>query len=241
MKRLFSFSRLHLIPVAGFVLLIFLFSACKKTVDTGARQPAAGLMAFNLVPDKASIGVALSGNNFTNVPLFYTSYTGGYQGVFLGNRDVSSYDFSSHTTLATTTQLFKDSAYYSLFVLGNNGNYSNIIVQDNLDSLSSTTGEAYVRFVNAIPDSSKPMVTISTNGTNVINSNAAYATVSDFTGVTPGDISITVTNESTINTHRTISVEGGKIYTILLTGIPGETDAIKAVQIKFITNGTIKP
>ena len=240
MKKLFSFVRSHLIPLGGFFLIIFLFSACKKDVDR-VQQPAAGLMAFNLAPDKAAVGVALSGNNFTNTPLAYTNYTGGYRGVFVGNRSVESYDYSSGATLATTQQLFNDSAYYSLFVLGTEGHYSNLLVQDHLDTLSSANGEAYVRYVNAIPDSTKPLVTISSGGANVINSNAAYATVSDFTAITPGDISITVNNESNFNVNRTISVEGGKIYTILLTGIPEQTDTTKAVQIKFITNGTITP
>jgi hypothetical protein len=240
MKKLFSFVRPYLIPLGGIFLIIFLFSACKKTVDT-VQQPAAGLMAFNLAPDKAAIGVALSGNNFTNTPLAYTNYTGGYRGVFVGNRSVESYDYSSGATLATTQQLFKDSAYYSLFVLGTEGHYTNLLVQDNLDSLSSANGEAYVRYVNAIPDSTKPLVTISSGGTNVINNNAAYATVSDFTAITPGDISITVNNESTFNVNRTISLESGKVYTILLTGIPAQTDTTKTVQIKFISNGIVTP
>jgi hypothetical protein len=154
---------------------------------------------------------------------------------------VESYDYFSGATLATTQQLFKDSAYYSLFVLGTEGHYSNLLVQDNLDSLSSTNGEAYVRYVNAIPDSTKPLVTVSSGGSNVINNNAPYASVSDFTRITPGDISITVNNESTFNVNRTISVEGGKAYTILLTGIPAQTDTTKTVQIKFITNGIITP
>jgi hypothetical protein len=240
MKKLFSFVRPYLIPLGGIFLIIFLFSACKKTVDT-VQQPAAGLMAFNLAPDKAAIGVALSGNNFTNTPLAYTNYTGGYRGVFVGNRSVESYDYSSGATLATTQQLFKDSAYYSLFVLGTEGHYTNLLVQDNLDSLSSANGEAYVRYVNAIPDSTKPLVTISSGGTNVINNNAAYATVSDFTAITPGDISITVNNESTFNVNRTISLESGKVYTILFTGIPAQTDTTKTVQIKFISNGIVTP
>lgn len=238
MKKLFSFVRLHFIPLSGLFLIIFLFSACKKDVDR-VQQPAAGLMAFNLAPDNAAVGVALSGNNFTNAPLAYTNYTGGYRGVFVGNRSVESYDYFSGAALATTQQLFRDSAYYSLFVLGTAGHYTNLLVQDNLDSLSAANGQAYVRYVNAIPDSTKPLVTISSGGVNIVNSTAAYATASDFTGITPGDISITVNNESTFNVSRTISVESGKVYTILLTGIPEQTDTTKAVQIKFITNGTI--
>ena len=197
-------------------------------------------MAFNLIPDKESVKFAISGNNLTQFPLPYTNYTGTYQPIYVGNRDVVSYDFNSGNTLATTSQLFADSAYYSVFAVGVNGNYKNLIVKDNLDSLSSATGQAYVRYVNAIADSTQqPLVTVSAGGTNLFSNNAPFATVSDFKGVAPGDVSIKVTNESAINSSRSITVEQGKIYTILLVGIPGQTDSTKAVQIKFIQNGAL--
>jgi hypothetical protein len=240
MKKIFFWLRLNTIPLTGILLMLFLLSACKKTLDTGTQPPVSGLMAFNLVPDKASVGVTISGQNLTNFPLLYTSYTGNYVAVYAGNRDVASYDFNSGATLATTSQLFEDSARYSVFVVGANGNYRNLIVKDHLDSLSSTTGQAFVRYVNAIADSTKqPLVTISSNGTDVFNNSAPFATVSDFKGITPGDISVKVVNESAINSSRTITVENGKIYTILLVGIPEQTDSTKAVQIKFIQNGTV--
>ena len=133
-----------------------------------------------------------------------------------------------------------DSTYYSVFVVGANGSYKNVIAKDNLDSLSSTTGEAFVRYVNAIADSTKqPLVTISSNGTDLFNTNAPFTTVSDFKGIMPGAVSVNVSNESDINSSRTITVEQGKIYTILLVGIPGQTDSTKAVQIKFIQNGVV--
>jgi len=238
MKKLFFLLRNNAVVLAGFLATMFLFSACKKT--DAVHQPVAGLMAFNLIPDKESIGVAISSQSLTNSPLLYTSYTGGYLGVYAGNRDITTYDFNSRTTLAATSQLFADSTNYSVFALGANGSYHNLIVKDNLDSLSSTTGQAFVRYVNAIADSTKqPLVTISSNGTDVFNNNAPFATVSDFKGITPGNVSVKVINESAINSSRTITLEQGKIYTVLLVGLPDQTDSSKAVQIKFIQNGTI--
>lgn len=243
MKKLFSIMKRNKIPLTAFVLIAFLLSACKKNLDTGKSQPAAGLMAVNLVADKDGVGVSLSNNNFTNSPLNYTNYTGGYNAVYIGNRDVVSYDFYSGIQLASKTQLFEDSSYYSLFIVGVNNKYSNVIVKDNLDSLPSGTGEAYVRYVNAIPDTTiQPLVTISANGTDLFNSNVPFTTVSDFKAVTPGDVSVAVDNgDSTVNASRNITLEGGKIYTVLLFGIPGATDTTKAVQIKYILNGTITP
>lgn len=81
--------------------MIFLFSSCKKTPDTGSQLPVAGLMAFNLVPDQASVGFTVSGQNLTNSPLLYTNYTGDYLRIYAGNRDIASFDFNSGATLAT--------------------------------------------------------------------------------------------------------------------------------------------
>ena len=230
-----------LISLAVLLMTIFLFTSCKKDLNSNVQAiPSAGLMAFNLIPDNGAIGFAISNNNLTNYPLLFNAYTGGYQGIYIGNRDVASYNFNSGTTLASASQLFEDSAFYSVFAVGANGTYRNIIVKDNLDSLPATTGQAYVRYVNAIPDSTtQPLVNISSNGTNVFNNNAAFTTVSDFKGITPGNVSVSVNNESAINASRTITLEQGKIYTVLLTGMPGQSDTTKAVHIRFIQNGTV--
>lgn len=228
--------------LTSLLAVTLLFSACKKDIDRSniPTIPAAGLMAVNLIPDNGAVGFAISNNILTNYPLLYSNYTGSYQGIYTGNRTVTSYNFNSGATLASTSQLFEDSTYYSVFAVGANGKYSNVIVKDNLDSLPSTTGEAFVRYVNAIPDSTtQPLVNISSNGTNVFNTNAAFTTVSDFKGITPGNISVTVNDNAAINASRTITVEAGKIYTVLLAGLPAQSDTSKAVHIKFIQNGTI--
>lgn len=124
--------------------------------------------------------------------------------------------------------------------MGANGKYRNVVVKDSLENLPSTTGEAFVRYINAIPDSTvQPSVVISANGTDVFNSPAAFGTVSNFRGVTPGNVAITVNAESAVNASRTITLEKGKIYTVLLVGIPQQTDTTRAVQIRFIQNGGI--
>ena len=231
-----------LIPVGAFLLMIISFSACKKTVNGNTHLPAAGLMAFNLAPDSTSVGFSVGGNKLTTTPLTFTEYTGTYLGVSPGTQDISAFDYSSGAPLASASQLFADSAHYSAFFVGIAGNYKNIIVKDNFDSLTSASGQAYVRYINAIPDSALlPTVTIASNGTNIFATTSTFAAVSDFKGITPGDITINVNAETSVSANRTITVEQGKIYTILLVGSPTATDSTKAVQIKFIQNGQITP
>lgn len=242
MKNIFSSIRMSIIPASCFVLATVLLAACSKFDDDdngGDNTPVAGLMAFNLAPDQGAVAIALSESNLTNEPLAYTNYTGTYQRVFTGNRDVESYDYSNDSTLSKVSFNFEADKYYSLFVAGANGVYTNILTHDNFDSLNSTSGKAYIRYINAIPDSTKPTVTVSANGTNLINTPAGFSSVSDFTAADPGDITVSVKNNSTIDANRSFSLEQGNVYTVLLTGIPGDTDTTKAVQIKYILNGSL--
>ena len=217
-----------------------LFSACSKfDGDDNANTPVAGLMSFNLASDKTAVGIALDGSKLTNSPLAYTNYSGIYQLVFPGNRAVESYDYVKDSTIATVDYNFTADKYYSLFVVGANGTYKNVITIDNFDSLVSIAGKAYVRYINAIPDSTSPVVTFTAGGSNVINDNASFTDISDFKEVNTGDVEVKVSNSSTINTSRTITLEQGKVYTILLVGVPGQTDTTKAVQVKYITNGRV--
>jgi len=223
--------------------LIFLglsFSACKKNLDVdNTPTPVAGLMAFNLVPDKSAIGIALSGSNLTPSPLDYTGYTGTYLAIYPGSREVASYEYTATTPFATTTQDFEVSKYYSVFTVGAGGTYKNVVVNDGLEGLSDTTGKAFVRYINAIPDSSKPVVTISVNGKDIASDGAPFASVSNFSAVDTGEVTLKVSNGTTISANRTITLERGKVYTVLLVGVPGSTDPAKLVAIKYVTNGKV--
>ena len=242
MKKMFNAVRNNILPITGIFLSLLLFSACNKLDDDNGNTnpPVAGLMAFNLAPDKSSIGISLSGSNLTNVPLNYTNFTGVYQPIFPGSRQVEAFDFGGPTPFATATRNFTAEKYYSSFTVGANGVYANMVVEDELDTLSASSGDAFVRYVNAIPDSSDAIVTIA-SGTIDINANASYPSVSAFHAVNAGDLVIGAKIGTTVNANRTITIEKGKIYTILLVGIPGSTDPVKEVQIKFIQNGTLTP
>lgn len=241
MKKSVFFSYGHLLAGAFLITGLFLLSACNKDNDTeNTRVPAAYLMTFNMVPDKAAgIAVTLSGNGISNQPITFTNYT-FYLNIYTGERQVNAYDAAATSTpLASTSYTFNDSSYYSLFVMGANNTYSNVIVRDNFDSLA-TTGQAYIRFVNAIPDSSQSTVTMVAGGSTIVNASAGFKDVSDFVAATPGSVVITASNGGTINVNRTITLEQNRVYTVLLTGVPGGTGD-QAVQIKYIENGSLAP
>ena len=229
MKKIKSIT----LALSGILIAGVLFTACKKSNFESNNPDVAGLMSFNLAPDKSVI-LGLSGSQLTNLPLAFTSYTGGYQNIYPGNRTFESYDYTTGDSLASTGFTFEAKKYYSAFVVGSAGTYQNVVVNDNFDSLSGSSGKAYIRYVNAINGSSNAAVTITSGGTPA-NSTAAFASVSAFTAVNPGDVTIAV-SEGSVNASRTITVEPKKVYTVLL--VSGASTADPA-QIKYIINGTL--
>jgi len=230
-RILFSFS---LVAAAG-----ILFTACKKDNGSNVPNTVSGLMAFNLAPDVSSLGISLSGNKLTNNSLDFTNFTGNYLQIYPGERTIESYDFATDSAIASSTFNFENDKFFSLFLIGNKGVYQNLVVKDDFDSLSSASGQAYIRYINAIPDSTAPTVTISGSDSTGNNTVSSFGSVSPFTAVSPGDITIGASNESTISVTRTFSVESGKAYTALLLGDPASSDSTTALQIKYIENGTL--
>jgi Domain of unknown function (DUF4397) len=228
-------------PLTGLGLAALLFTSCKKDdVNDDVKTPVAGVMAFNLATDQPNIGFTLSGNNLGNAQLAYTNFTGAYLPVFTGDREVRSFDYATGSTLAITNNNFADSNYYSAFLLGVNGKYRNLVVKDEVRPLTPSAGKAWVRYINAIADTvaPAPLVKIGPDGEEAFNETAAYTTISAFKQVNAGLVNTSVNNGGTITATRAITLEENKIYTVLFTGLPGQTDNTKAVQVKFIQNGS---
>jgi hypothetical protein len=238
MKVSFSSMRTGAWAVVGILTATLLFSSCSKLNDNDNNNtPTAGVMAFNLASDIPQVSVALSGNLLTQTPLAYNSYTGGYLGVFAGQRPVEAFNFNTGGSLATSSFDFAADRYYSIFVVGADSSYRTVVVNDEIDSTQSSNGETLVRYINAIPDSTHPTVTVAAGGSNVINEPAAFANVSAFKPVTAGEVTVTVSNGGTINVNRTITLDERGVYTLLLSGVPGGT-AADSLSIRFIKNGT---
>ena len=239
MTRKFFFSSNRTLFMAGLLAITALFTACKKNESDVIQQPVAGLMAFNLVPDLPAVAITLSGNLIPGGELPYTSYSGRYLNVYPGNRIIGTYNAQTSARLDSLGYDFDQNKYYSLFVVGANDNYKNVVVVDNYDSLTASSGKSYVRYINAIPEEATARVTINSAGSNLADDDVEFMYVSDFIAVDPGDLSVSIDNEKNVNKNRTINVAQSKAYTILLTGIPNAADTNQAVQIRYIENGTV--
>lgn len=219
--------------LSAVIISSLLFISCNKNNDD-MNIDSAGLMAVNLAPG-TTVSFASSGNSISP-GLPFNSYTGGYVPLFPGPKSIEAY--SSNGLVANNSLNFESGKYYSLFLVDTGSALQQVIVEDNFDSLS-TTSQSFVRYINAIPGTTTPpSITIAVNGTNVVNESAMFATVSDFTAVDAGSVTITVSNGADINLSRTITLESLKVYTLLISGVVGGTGN-DALQIKYIVNGTV--
>jgi len=232
--------RSYLLAASAALLCVIVFPGCSDDDDDDIHvPPVAGLMTLNLAPDQAAVDITLSGNLLPGSPLPYLGYSGVYLNVYAAERPVRTYSYLSGAEIAAATHDFMQDQYYSLFVMGANDHYRNLVVMDNFDSLANAaaSGNAYLRFVNAIPDSSKPAVTITKGDSAYIEAPAAFGTVSGFAAIPPGEVSIRAFS-STVDLSRNITLEQSRIYTVLLTGVPGAADDTRT-QIRYVVNGML--
>lgn len=246
MKRSVFSSVTRGIVAAGCVVLAGIsMVACSKTGDYSnqgnGNGNAAGLMVFNL-SDKNSVNISLSGSNLLTQSLGYSIYTGGYLSVGAGTYSIRSYDAAGGgTTLAEKTDSFATGRYYTLVAAGAAGTYRNVLVRDNYDNLQANSGKAYVRFVNAVPDSAAPVVTVSAAGQVIATDPAAgFGKVSEFVAVSDGAVTVSASNGGTIQTNLNFTTKSPEVYTVLLKGIPGSSDTTRKVGFSYIRNGSLQ-
>lgn len=234
MKKIFHIPAVSRLLLLGFAFTAVVLASCSKNDDNQFDPPStAQLMVFNLSPDKPAVGFTLTGNQLGNVALGYTNYSGGYFPIYPGSRELRSFDFNNGATIHTSTETYNDSTYYSAFLIGTAGQYRHVVAEDNYSDVVPVAGKAWVRYINAVTDtSSRPDVTIA--GTT---EGAVFGTVSDFRQVDAGTVNISITGGS-FNASRSLTMAENRIYTLLFVGQPGATDPGLAVQVKFIENGT---
>lgn len=238
MKMKIAFRALSIL--LGVVTAGIMVSSCNKLDDGDDGQAAvSGLMGFNLASDQQAIIMALNGNTISNAPLAYGNYTGTYVAVYSGNRNIRSFNSTSGAELVSTDVILDTNKYYSSFLLGVNNSYSHLIVHDDFEGMSSTTGKAYFRYIQSIPGANPVNVVMSSGGTELLNDQASFGSITDFASADPGTLDITLSNGTNIDTSRSINLEAKKVYTILLMGHPDATNQEKRPQVKFILNGTL--
>lgn len=219
------------------ICFVLLFASCKKDNVQPPTQGTSGFVVFNLAPDQNNLLVAIDGRPISGTALKYATYSGNYISIFKGERDVDSYDQLTNLNLADTTVDFRDSSFYSLFFIGLNGHYKNFVVEDKLSSIPKNTGNAFVRYLYGIADSSNAHVIIDKDGNKIFDENNSFGNISDFKPVAPGDISVSVkSDDNTVNVQRTLTLQANGVYTVLLQGFAQTLDSTQQIKIGYIQN-----
>lgn len=223
----------------GLVGLLTIFTACSK--NDNKVQPnidVAGFMAFNLVTDVQGVGVELSGNQVGPI-MPYMGYTGGYVKAFPGERSTDAFAGESHNTLASDTYNYKANQFYSLFVIGTEGDYENVIVNDGLDTLDAQEGKSYFRFINALSNKAELTIKVANDTAEVFSEEADYGVISPFAALDSGSVTVSIEGDNNITKEREVNLEGQKVYTFLIVGDSDSEETEKEVQIRYIENGTL--
>ncbi len=232
---------MRFLRIFGFAFIMTSLLSCKKEKTNTPNQGIAGLVVFNLAPDQNKVLVTVDGNYFNGVPLGYATYSGKYNGVYAGTRELVSLDQASNLDLAKTNATFKDSSYYSMFFVGKSNTYRNILIEDKLSSIPRGTGNAFVRYFYAITDSLGAHVSVEKDGNKIFDQSSSFGNYTDFKPVTPGNVSFSIVNaDSTINKQRTLDLKANTIYTVLFQGYTQTLDTTKQIKINYIQNGVVQ-
>lgn len=195
---------------------VLAISSCKK--DSADDQGEnAKLSVVNLSPEIPAAEVYFNNELQTTTPILFAT-SSGYLSVKTGNRTGDVKAAGTSLTLSSQRYLFKANRNYSLFIAGNvsDNTLKTVFVEDDLTL--AATSEGRIRLFHGCVGA--PNVDILLNG-NVVISNVAYASLSDFTTVQAGTYTLTVRQSGTTTvlfSLPNVLIERGKIYTLYAKG-----------------------
>lgn len=237
-QKFFSFK--PLITGTALLMAVLLFSACKKSSNNDNNtENNAGLLPFNLAPG-TSASIAVAGTTIITGALNFPNYTGEYVPVTPGTMIVDTYKFGQKDSVyASTAYEFTANRFYSLFLIGFNGHYKNLVIADRVDSSIIVANKGYVRYVNAIADSADQHFVVSRGPTTVSDTTLKYTGVGAVRPIDPGELTFSVYDGTTVKASKIVTIEANKFYTIILYGVPSATDEANKVKVTHIINGSL--
>jgi len=241
-----------------YLLLVFtagwLLISCKKDSELPAAPPLAYLMVYNGVPDFYGANSMVLVNNAPYGPRSYNDNGNGLVGAFnfskytytdtgifkIGFTDTTNLPLNAHK-ISETLLKFEDQQHYTLYLLDSLGFYEILYTRDDV---KPDPDHAKIRLVHLSPDMGAVYVKIDTTAINTI-SHLAFRGVSDYATVSPGPkpaIRIMyrddITGEERTLVRKSVPLEAGKCYTVILRGYrqPRDGNVNKTINLSTITN-----
>jgi len=223
-----------------FASLLVLFAAgvvvsCNDN-NKNTTPPATSFGVINASPDAGSLDVYLNGG-----PLVRNLAPGadtGYFTVVPGTYTLSFADSATTTSLLDQQVSFAPGVAYSVFAIDSVSHLQTAVVPDSAAIPSTDSVEA--RFFNFSPNA--PALDLAINGNVAFsgrgyNDIAANPAAARFTYLTPGTyaLELRVAGTSTVLYSTSVTLTGGKVYTLYAKGFTGDTGA-EALTISTIVH-----
>jgi hypothetical protein len=212
---------------AGFVGLMAIAGVVSCNTDNNNTTiPAAAFGLVNVSPDAGSLDVYLN-----STPVVYSLAYGadtGYYNVQAGTYTLNIDSAGSTTQRVSSTITFAPATTYSVFIINSGTELQTAVVTDSVTAPSADS--VAIRFLNFSPNATA--VDLAVNGT-VIASNRSYndissnASLAQFGYLAPGTYTAEVrtAGTSTVLYTTSVTLTGGKIYTLYTKGFVGGTES----------------
>ncbi|MBK9107188.1 MAG: DUF4397 domain-containing protein [Saprospiraceae bacterium] len=204
----------------GLLLLALCFSGflgCAKDEDDSGglanlmfiHAYTSGKNATVLVNDSLMLPLTAGFGNFTL-----------YQSLASGNSSFKIRDNTLDSIIASNSFNLKKNSNNTLMLTNKDAGSELLLVSDDLEL--ADTSKSYLRLINLVPNGNNMSLNITSGAT--VASGVAFKAVSTFNPISPGKTDFTIVAGATVVSNITnFNLLPGKKYSILMTGLVGQT------------------
>ena len=213
---------------------IFSLASCQKENPSYEYIPSSGVMAYNLAPDLPAVAFTV-GTVPISGALNFSGHTANYVPVTTGEKLWGAMNLNSGAMISSQNSTFNENEKYSAFLVGYNGVYKTVLSVDQAGVEGRINGKAWVRYINAIADSSSAMnVSIAGQAES-----AVYGTVSEYRPLDAGLVTVGISSTNQFDVSQTLTLEQDKLYTVLFVGNPAANSDQLRPQARLVMNGKL--
>lgn len=231
---------LLMIPKIRF-LLVFLgtfiiLAGCKK--DEESTPTFSQVMFIHAIPDVGPMDLFIDESSASSNIGFGSATE--YHEVPAGNHRITATLTASINEKVNTSHAFDGDKKFSVVAFNTNAQPQSIVIPDTVATPAS--GKFWVRYINLSPASNNASYVIRVDGSTALFEfgTRSYKTVSNYREYDAGAytfnaVNINAATSSNAATTGEISFEGGKIYTLVLTGTESGTAPLN-LQLAAVAN-----
>ncbi len=226
------------LTVVATLIAVFSFIGCSKDSDNGmsATKGMSNLRVIHTSYDAPAVDVQLDGS----VAISDLAYgiSSGYAEIESGNHNVKVTPTGAVEPVVIDADVTVEAEkFYTVFAAGALSSIAPVVVEDdrNVNSM-----KARIRFAHMAPDAPAVDIKLNNGAGPVVFGNKAFKEVSEYVEVDGGSYIFAVTAANSTNevvVFDPITVENGKLYTVVAHGTLDANDAYPFAARVFVDNG----